>query len=60
MGRYRPGQIPKGSKWGVCSECGYRITERDEMQLVGEDMDFVHERCLSDYKNESSLTDYKE
>lgn len=49
MSKHAPGKIPKGSKWGVCSECGYRIRpDQDEYTLV-EDMEFVHDRCLSDY-----------
>jgi hypothetical protein len=50
MSKHAPGKIPKGSKWGVCVVCGYRIRDRDDMELVDEPMKFAHERCADDYE----------
>lgn len=50
MSKHDPDGLPKGSKWGVCEVCGYRITERDhdDMEMV-DTMVFVHGRCEDDY-----------
>lgn len=51
MSKHDPDGLPQGSKWGVCSECGYRITDRDEVVCNTEEMEFIHERCIPDEQN---------
>ena len=41
------------TKWGICSECGYRITEsdKDQTELIDK-MEFVHGRCYDSDKHD--------
>lgn len=47
MSKHAPGKIPKGTKWGVCGSCEYRITDDDMGDIVmKEPMEFHHGRCV--------------
>lgn len=54
MSKHAPGNIPKGTKFGICAECGYRISEEDKDDMVLIDWpDFVHGRCESEYDEQA-------
>lgn len=39
-------QLPNKVKWGVCSECGYRIVDSDDVACNTEEFEFIHARCV--------------
>jgi len=57
MSRHAPGKIPKGTKWGVCEVCGYRIRDCDDFENVSDDgMKYAHARCAGEYTAEVDET----
>jgi len=50
MSKHRPDGLPKGSKWGVCKVCGYRIRQKDDFESVSDDeIKYAHARCAPEY-----------